>query len=92
MSVLPIWNFVTYPLDCITITAAFHRAVVRYVHDTGAGSKRSRPADTKPRRHRRLFYFHTEKNMSMLRGTRFVVGKDAAQIRNLETRFRSYLH
>ncbi|AJW98544.1 hypothetical protein BM43_2933 [Burkholderia gladioli] len=30
--------------------------------------------------------------MSMLRGTRFVVGKDATQIRNLETRFRSYLH
>lgn len=30
--------------------------------------------------------------MSMIRGTRFIVGKEAAQIRALETQFRSYLH
>jgi hypothetical protein len=30
--------------------------------------------------------------MTMLRGTRFVVGKEACQIRMLENRFRSYLH
>ncbi|RAS26401.1 hypothetical protein BX591_11461 [Paraburkholderia bryophila] len=30
--------------------------------------------------------------MTMIRGTRFVVGKEAAKIRALENRFRSYLH
>ena len=30
--------------------------------------------------------------MTMIRGTRFVVGKDAVKIRALESRFRSYLH
>ncbi|CAG9268345.1 conserved hypothetical protein [Burkholderia cepacia] len=30
--------------------------------------------------------------MTMIRGTRFIVGKEAAKIRALETRFRSYLH
>lgn len=30
--------------------------------------------------------------MTMIRGTRFVVGKEAAQIRTLESQFRSYLH
>ena len=30
--------------------------------------------------------------MTMIRGTRFVVGEEAAQIRWLENRFRSYLH
>lgn len=30
--------------------------------------------------------------MTMIRGTRFVVGNEAAQIRTLESRFRSYLH
>lgn len=30
--------------------------------------------------------------MSMIRGTRFIVGQEAAQARVLEGRFRSYLH
>jgi hypothetical protein len=30
--------------------------------------------------------------MTMIRGTRFVVGKEAAQMRAVENRFRSYLH
>ncbi len=30
--------------------------------------------------------------MTMLRGTRFVVGQEAADLRALEARFRSYLH
>lgn len=30
--------------------------------------------------------------MTMLRGTRFITGKEAAQLRALEDRFRSYLH
>lgn len=30
--------------------------------------------------------------MTMIRGTRFIVGNEAAQIRALENRFRSYLH
>jgi hypothetical protein len=30
--------------------------------------------------------------MTMLRGTRFIVGQEAAQARALEARFRSYLH
>lgn len=30
--------------------------------------------------------------MTMIRGTRFVVGDEAAKIRALENRFRSYLH
>ena len=30
--------------------------------------------------------------MSMIRATRFIVGKEAAHIRALETQFRSYLH
>ena len=30
--------------------------------------------------------------MAMIRGTRFIVGKEAALARALENRFRSYLH
>lgn len=30
--------------------------------------------------------------MTMIRGTRFVVGDEAAKMRALENRFRSYLH
>jgi hypothetical protein len=30
--------------------------------------------------------------MPMIRGTRFVVGEEASQMRTLESRFRSYLH
>lgn len=30
--------------------------------------------------------------MTMIRGTRFIVGKESAQIRAVETQFRSYLH
>ena len=30
--------------------------------------------------------------MTMLRGTRFIVGQEAAEQRALEARFRSYLH
>ncbi|CAB3809173.1 hypothetical protein LMG27177_06743 [Paraburkholderia fynbosensis] len=30
--------------------------------------------------------------MTMIRGTRFIVGKEAAQTRALENQFRSYLH
>jgi len=30
--------------------------------------------------------------MTMLRGTRFLVGQEAAELRTLEARFRGYLH
>lgn len=30
--------------------------------------------------------------MSLLRGTRFIIGQEAAQLRALESRFRSTLH
>ena len=41
-----------------------------------------------------FFYFITlwSSVMTMIRGTRFIVGEEAAQARALENRFRSYLH
>ncbi|WP_204370323.1 hypothetical protein, partial [Burkholderia cepacia] len=39
-----------------------------------------------------LFFTPRRTLMTMIRGTRFIVGKEAAQMRALETQFRSYLH
>ncbi|MGF6761030.1 hypothetical protein P3T24_001343 [Paraburkholderia sp. GAS33] len=41
-----------------------------------------------------FFYFIILRSsvMTMIRGTRFIVGEEAAQARALENRFRSYLH
>jgi hypothetical protein len=93
MSRLTLWKFVTCQLSFTTITVVVRRAVVRYVYSMRFGIAVPAPCTT-TKAPTAPFLFSTPKRilMTMIRGTRFIVGKEAAQIRALETQFRSYLH
>jgi len=72
--------------------------VVAYAHRTVSGCNDSLTDDEKTKAPtRRLFYClansqNEEKPMTMLRGTRMITGQQAAALRTLEGRFRSWLH
>ena len=84
-------------LVSFTTTAAAYCAVVRYVHSKDSGNTHPTPVPcfNDQGANRRLFIpsFRTRSiTMTMIRGTRFIVGNEAAQTRALENRYRSYLH
>lgn len=87
------WNSVTSRTNLVIITVVIRCAVVRYVHSRTSGTVAPLPVPT-TKAPTAPFLFSTPRRtpMTMIRGTRFIVGKEAAQIRALETQFRSYLH
>lgn len=89
----PAWNSVTSRTNLVIITVVTRCAVVRYVHSRTSGVAVSPSCTNDQGAYGAFFIFYPEETlMTMIRGTRFIVGEEAAQIRALETQFRSYLH
>lgn len=91
--ILLTWNPVSSRTNLVIVTVVTRCAVVRYVHSRTSGVAVSPSCTNDQGAYGAFFIFYPEETlMTMIRGTRFIVGKEAAQIRALETQFRSYLH